>query len=846
MLTALRRLFVGDTEEATVIDLKDLTARDRFSSYLPWVSYDEDTKTYHNSDDTVGFIWECVPLAFAGDKTSFILEGLFRTGLPFGSVLQFILYADNHIAPYINSYLDTKTRPLPIVRRAAEQFADFLEQGAHGMEIFQRMPIRNYRLFVALKFPDGDDGSRINRVDLYSTVKEILSGAGLAPNDVTPGVLLDWMRRFLNDRVSENNDAYNEEVPIKRQVIFADTVIEKHMHHLKMGDRYFRCMTVKNFPKEVDPFQTNEVFGGVWGVIADANQYLSPFLYSFSVVFQDMKAKLHAKCNLVLQQKAAGSWTPSLMRKQDEYMAAVDDIEKGTPFIRVIPTLWVWGDNDKKVAEYIVRARRIWESKGYVMQEDRGILTVLLISSVPFGLYLQGKNLDNLDRDFIAPAASVAPLLPIQGDFAGGGAAQMLFIGRKGQPCPIDVFRKEGVNNHNVFIAASSGAGKSFFVNCMAFNHYAGGAMIRIVDIGGSYKKMTQVFDVRYLDFNADSAICMNPFTFVREPNSDLPVISSLCHAMCFASTDIIPIDTAETTMSLVKQAVRWAWDTDGNDADVDTVYRYLSQFPKYAGDEFDGYTEQDIAIFRNAAQTLAYNLKDFTSGQAFGRWFNGKSNFDISTDEFVVLELEHLKPQKELFKIITLQVINAVTQDLYLSDRSRNRMIIFDEAWQFIRSENNSAGAARAITHMKDVIEEGYRRARKYGGSFTIITQSILDLKQFGSVGDVIRANSAFKYYLESSDFEMAKSEKLLDYGDFAMQLLKSVKSNKPKYSEIFMDTPFGLGVARLAVDPYNYYLYTSDAGEIAELESLVSQGMDYSEAISEMIRKYRRKDTA
>jgi conjugal transfer ATP-binding protein TraC len=97
-----------------------------------------------------------------------------------------------------------------------------------------------------------------------------------------------------------------------------------------------------------------------------------------------------------------------------------------------------------------------------------------------------------------------------------------------------------------------------------------------------------------------------------------------------------------------------------------------------------------------HAAQKLAYNLKAFTSGQAFGRWFNGKSNFDISTDEFVVLELEHLKPQKELFKIITLQVINAVTQDLYLSDRSKNRMIIFDEAWQFIRNENNSGGGAR------------------------------------------------------------------------------------------------------------------------------------------------------
>ena len=32
--------------------------------------------------------------------------------------------------------------------------------------------------------------------------------------------------------------------------------------------------------------------------------------------------------------------------------------------------------------------------------------------------------------------------------------------------------------------------------------------------------------------------------------------------------------------------------------------------------------------------------------------------------------------------------VIDAVTKDLYLSDRSRHRLIIFDEAWQFINEE--------------------------------------------------------------------------------------------------------------------------------------------------------------
>ncbi len=73
-----------------------------------------------------------------------------------------------------------------------------------------------------------------------------------------------------------------------------------------------------------------------------------------------------------------------------------------------------------------------------------------------------------------------------------------------------------------------------------------------------------------------------------------------------------------------------------------------------------------------------------------------------------------------------------------------------------------------------------------------------------------------------------------MLDY-------MKTVKTVKPKYSEVFMDTPFGKGVARLVVDPFSYYVYTSAPEEISEIESLVNGGMSYDRAIEEMVRKYR-----
>jgi len=809
-------------------ELRDLTRRDRFSDYLPWIAHDEDSGAYHNVDGTQGFLWECSPLSFAGEKTFFTLEGLFRLGLPHGSVMQFILYADRYIDPYVQAYRKGKTRDLSIVHEASEKYAAFFEKGVDGMDIFLKTPLRNFRLFVTVKLPEEREAN-LHIKDLSNSILEILRGADLYPRPVSPRRLIDWMRRYFNDNPALNNDVHDEEIPIRKQVIFSETIIEKSMDRMKVGSRFFRCTTVKHYPKEVDPLQTNEIFGGVWGVVSDANQITTPFLFTLNVVFHNLKSKLHTKCNLVLQQQGVGSFAPSLMRKKDEYMAAVDEVEKGTPFVRVIPILWVWGKDEKTVGESIVRAKRMWETQGYVMQEARGILPVLFLSALPFGLYDRGDNIDNLDRDFIAPCDTVAVTLPVQADFSGGGAPSLLFIGRKGQPCCLDIFDRRA-NNHNVFVAASSGSGKSFLVNYLAYNYFASNALVRIVDIGGSYKKMTRLFGARFLDFSEHSRVCMNPFTSVMEPASDLPVIASIVLQMVYSSTDIIPEDTAETAMSLIKSAVKWAWKTEGPGASIDTVYEYLSAFPEYA-EEFESCGEADIAGFRSLARNLSFNLTEFTSGHLYGKWFNGTSDFNIADDEFVVLELEHLKPQKELFKVITLQVINAVTQDLYVSDRSRPRFIIFDEAWQFMKEGSS----------LKGVIEEGYRRARKYGGSFTVITQSILDLKQFGSVGDVIRSNSAFKFYLESSDFDRAKQEGLIEYGGFALRILKSVRSNKPKYSEIFMDTPFGQGVARLAVDPFSYYLYTSDAAEIAEIESIVDNEMSYGEAIKDMVKRYR-----
>ena len=818
-------LLFGKNGGATYAGMYKAMERDSLSAFLPWETYDPETEQYGMQDGSIAFMWECSPLFFAGESTTKSLEGLFRQGLSEKTTLQFVLTAEPHVTPLLQIYARSKTNTGRLVARMTESISEFYDNGKNGLSSLGGMPLRNFRMFVIVKFPTGDT-SKLKIRDISINVREVLKSARLNPRALAPEVLLDYLRRLFNDESSGNNFHWDEGMPLRKQCIFADTLTEVTPDQVTFGKKIFKCITPMSFPKEVHAFQTNQLFGGVMGMVSDGEQIRTPFIYSLNIVLKDMKGALHTKCNFVLVQQGVGSFAPSLMRKKHEYMWAVDEIEKGTKFYKVIPSLWIYGEDPEQVAGAVVRTKQIWEGLGYVMQVDKGILMPLFLTSLPGGLFNTEGFVTQLDRDFVAPVDAITEILPIQGDFSGFGEPIIPLIGRKGQLFGLDLWAH---NSHNALICATTGGGKSFLMNYMLNNYYSTGAKIRVVDIGGSYKKMVGLHGARFLDFAPGNDICLNPFSNISEDplepddtEGDIMAIPGIIALMCYSLGEGQP---STTDMTLIEQGVRWAYTTHGRQAGSNEVRHYLANFRKYNPGGDGGLEAEQRALM------LAFNMAKFTTEGPYGRFFNGPATFNIADDDFVVLELEHLEQHQALFKVVTLQVINAVTQDLYLGDKSRKKLIIFDEAWRFL---GESSG-------IKSVIEQGYRRARKYEGSFTIITQSLLDMVQFGSVGKVIRNNSAFKFYLKSTDFEQALNEKLIDYSPFVMDILKSVNSNAPLYSEIFIDSPFGIGVGRLSVDPFNYYANTSTGAEVEEIDNLIESGMPVEMAIDEMVRKYR-----
>ena len=834
----VRAVFDGgniDDLGASKKEIENLFHHEKFSDYLPWICYDEEKHQYIGADDGTGFIWECSPLCFSTEKTLQMSEAILRLPMPMHSVVQFVLHADPNIKPIIRGFKYLRRNCEPMVHEAADRYSNFLWKCTAGLKRVGGIPLRNYRLFVVIKLPDDAKISEDNREKIQGGMKELLTGLGLWPIEADPNLLVEWLRRLMNGSVPEqirpNGDetagTYNPIRPISKQVLFAETDVSIESDHIRMGEKHWVCMTPKSYPMEVDPLETSSLFGGVWGMRSDGSQITTPFLYSLNIVIDNLKGPIRRKCDLLLMQGTIGSFARSLARKQAESTWAVDKIDHQEIFARVMPVMWFNHEDLQRAKEVRTRAKNVWESAGYVMQEDKGMLAAMWISALPMGLRVTQNNLNMLERDTIAPADAIMNILPIQADFSGSNEPVFLFQGRKGQIIPMSIFSKRA-DNYNGFIAAASGKGKSFLMNFLAFNGRATGVKLRVVDLGGSYEKLCSMSGGRYIDF-ADSKnqnLCMNPFSNIKvDPDEDIQAISYIVMQMVYASMDN-PSPPKEEYV-LAKEACQWAYDQKGNDASMDDVFQFLSEYPKHTVKAHTG----DI---QNMAHHMAFSMADYTSKGNYGQYFVGKSTFSITDDDFVVLELDALRNNKELFKVITLLVLDAAQKDLYLSDRADPRQVIFDEAWQFLTGSNKM---------MMDIIESGYRRARKYHGSFFVITQSLLDRKRFGDVGDIIWSQADFKFMLESSDFAAAEKAGLIDYDPFTMEMLKSLKTNAPAYSEIFCDTPFGRGVVRLAVDDYSYYIYTSHPKENAEMMAMVRDGMSWPDTIHAMIKKYRSK---
>ncbi|MFV9689806.1 MAG: conjugal transfer protein TraC [Desulfobacteria bacterium] len=259
----LKNILFGADGGMKKSQLAAMTQRNKFSDYLPYMAYDPKTAAYTNTDETIGFIWECVPLVYMGRNELETLEGLFTLGLPYGTALQFMLYADPNIDPYTNMFQGLKTRHSGQIDLAEKTSRFYQDASKSGFKNMAGMPARNFRLFVSVKLKQPIDDS--TALDIKNNIGEVLAGIHLHPRSLPPEDLIHMLMRLLNNKAPNVSPLYDETVPIRKQIILSETPIISKWDGIEVGDKFFRCLTVKKMAQTIDPLTFNEILGGHMG-----------------------------------------------------------------------------------------------------------------------------------------------------------------------------------------------------------------------------------------------------------------------------------------------------------------------------------------------------------------------------------------------------------------------------------------------------------------------------------------------------------------------------------------------------------------------------------------------------
>lgn len=863
-------LFFGVAGGLTKNDLN--AERFHFSDLLPYVACNapenegnmtaaqksEFTYGYVLKDNSVGFVYECSPMIFAGSAFQSLVT-LLKLPFPPKTVVQSTLYADSYIEDILNSYKSLRySNPDldPIYAEQTEQFCAFFRNGAEkGLWQLSGTPIRAFRLYISVKIPikadlAHDSDAFLDEIEGYRDVlgsfQSTLEGCYLKPSLMSPDKLISLLFRIFNPDLPTDSKNWDVTRPLNKQIISAESVIERTATSLKIGSTYAKCITPRQLPKEIDHTVISDMIG-YFGKAArsaddDINQIQCPFIISTSFIYENLRTYLEARATQVNIQQAAGTFAQGILLRKQEMFDMKMALENGEVYTRTILQMWLFDKDEKRLSEKVNRVASMWKNLNIEAQKERSfIMPKLFVSALPLGLY--GKDYKDLQRDFILPASSAAYLMTVQAGYVGMGKPYMLFMDRRAQLTALDILYTG--RNKNFLVTGGTGGGKSFFVNYLVNAYRSTGAKVRIIDVGESYKKMVNIFGGQFIKF-AGSNIVVNFFEGIGDiekvvipPNATAEDRKKLeddarddYAAKMSMLTGIIATMASRTSepstseqITLIETAVREEYKKYKEHTSIDNIANFLANLPEH---------EDRQKKLAEIGYALSVALRKYCVDGEYGRFFHGKSNVSFS-DPLAVVELDGVP--EDLRKVVVLAFASMIEDEVYNGDRITPTIIVLDEAWQTL-SEN--PGSVKFVEGL-------YRKIRKYNGSVGVVTQSVGDTNpetgKLKLIGDVLRNQSNIKFLLPDEGLVNARDAKLLNFSDFEWyyQIGKIPQNTLPRYSEFYVKSDLSGGIVRLSTDLFTYFCCSSDATDNTFLSywSKIYRKEDPSISYSESMRK-------
>lgn len=779
---------------------------------------------------------ECLDSSEINQFTSGLRSAL--NSISEGVNLQFVLSVRSDFSETINAHSNSKRSGIhPLVNRIAEFRETKLKMALEKAELYRPQ----LYLYVRAPMITSKKSAILSKVEVFSekaqeaytdtlevlsqnidTLSSSMNGIGLDCNMMSKEEILSHLYQFLNPKrsafeptpkiITFNEDDHDKNLledidwlatqSPREQLVFGDLLLG--FEQFTLDSHYHRVITLKTLPEIT--------FAGQL-----CNFLRMPFHYDL-ILSLDIPSQAQEMAKLQQKRKVAHSLATT-------HGGKVSDLESESKLSSTEELIRDLLNTGQRIyvaqMTLILRAPANAEGNKILNRQVRDVLSRFRSLQGAEGLEetvgawkITKNNLPaaplKLERGKKIKTNNLADFIPVYGPRLGDKDPVVLFRNRLNGLVSFNPF-DPSLPNYNALVTGSSGAGKSFLNNCILLQEFARNLRVFIIDIGGSYKKLTESLGGQYLEINLSDKYRLNPFDITdpyQEPsNQKIKSLLAIIESM-MAEDDNSKMPKLDR--ALLERAIIELYKSRRAKGEIPTLTdlaKYLSAF-------------EEVSM-----KAISKMLYLWTGERPYGRLLDGQGS--LRTDASIcTFDLKGLSSYPDLQSVMILILTDFILTQVE-NDKVNKKRIILDEAWQLLKS--NAAA---------NFMEYCARTLRKSGSGITFITQGVEEIVS-SPIGPAILNNTATKFImLQRGDSEILRQSLKLNSQE--LNLIHSLEQKKGEYSEGFMIEGDHRQVIRINPSPFEYWLSTSDAQDNQYLLALQESGLALVEAIEKAAVEY------
>lgn len=522
----------------------------------------------------------------------------------------------------------------------------------------------------------------------------------------------------------EEERVYREGTVAIRDLI-APSAFKVDSTFIQLGDIFLRTLFVITYPRYISVGWSTPILN--LNITMDIAMFFYPI--KAPIILKQLKKKVGAlEAQISSDSEKGAARDPIRETALRDIEQLRDDLTQGIEHFfqfAFYVTLYAKSKDElDKVTEDIenIFGSKLIYSKGVLFQAEQGFTSTLPLC------------IDDVMVAFNMNSSPIASSFPFISSELTSDDGILYGINRHNNS--LILFDRFSLQNANMVVFATSGAGKSYAVKLEVLRSLMMGVDVIIIDPEMEYTHLSEAVGGTYINISLASESKVNPFDLPRPVGQQVSTEDVIRSAVITLKGLIRIMFGALTAQedSLMDRALleTFAKKDITPSSDLSTVEPPIMQ------------DLLDVLEGMEGSESLSIKLEKYTTG-TFSGLFNSPTNVNMN-NQLVIFSVRDLEDELRPMAIYTL--INYIW-NIVRSERKK-RILVIDEAW-WLMTHEDSAKFIFALV----------KRCRKYYLGVTTITQDVNDFLQ-SQYGRAIVTNSALQMLLRQSPASVDNIQKI------------------------------------------------------------------------------------